>query len=141
MTKEEKIKEAWGEYFACLSNKTKQYILLNNGQVNVYLLPKEDKDMLLEDNDIRRYDSDFICTKTDEGTKFMFRPKSLKGIEDNNGWISLSGEPNEIEWVVNLELYNIKTKEHYFCTDENEFIEIGRFTHYKPIVKSLEPLY
>jgi len=122
MTKEEKIKEAWGTLMPDYTN-----IDLDNGwSLNDFY--EED----INDNDFHTMQIYTPC---------KIRPKSLQGIEDNNGWISLSGEPNEIEYVENLELYNIKTKEHYFCTDEHEFIEIGRFTHYKPIVKSKPPLY
>lgn len=120
MTKEEKIREAWGELY----EKYKKYIDLDGGLFWTHL-----------------YGSDKNTISLDLLGNITYRPKSLQGIEDNNGWISLSGEPNEIEYVENLELYNIKTKEHYFCTDEHEFIEIGRFTHYKPIVKSKPPLY
>nr|WP_317632979.1 hypothetical protein [uncultured Flavobacterium sp.] len=120
MTKEEKIKEAWGDLY----KKYEKFIDSDGGLFWVYL-----------------YDSDKININLDLLGNVTYRPKSLQGIEDNNGWISLLGESNEIEWVKNLELYNIKTKEHYFCTDENEFIEIGRFTHYKPIVKSKPPIY
>lgn len=122
MTKEEKIKEAWGELMPDYTN-----IDLNNGW------------SLDEFNEEYFNDIDFHTQQIYIPCKI--RPKSLQGIENNNGWISLSGEPNEIDTIPNLELYNINTKEYYVCTDPFEFIEIGRFTHYKPIVKSNPPLY
>ena len=38
MTKEEKIKEAQGDLFNKLSQKTSEYILRDEGQVSIYLL-------------------------------------------------------------------------------------------------------
>lgn len=139
MTKEELIKEAWSNQ--CLDQVDKKGWLEVGYCVNGF----DDIEYWLANNFFKRDLSkwEISCSELDNGelVNVKIRPKSLQGIEDNNGWISLSGEPNEIEWVENLELYNIKTKEHYFCTDEHEFIEIGRFTHYKPIVKSKPPLY
>ena len=120
MTKEEVIKEAWGELY----NKYEKYVDLNGGLFWTYL-----------------YDSDKYVVDLDLLDGITYKPKSLRGVEDNRGWIQLTGEPSEIEWIPNLELYNIETKEHYLCADENEFIEIGRFTHYKPIVLSEPPIY
>lgn len=72
---------------------------------------------------------------------FNWLPESLKGLEDNNGWLPLKGKPHEIDHIGRCELYNIETKHHYITTDENEYIELGKFTHYKPFVSSEPPLY
>lgn len=69
----------------------------------------------------------------------LCRPKTLKGIENNNGWTELKGVKNEIThegdiWILNkygnIELWL-----------ESQFLAIGYATHYKPIVKPNLPLY
>lgn len=72
----------------------------------------------------------------------MFRPKSLQGIENNNGWFTLNNIAKEIPIEIdNIELFNINSSEYYISTDTHEFIEIGRFTHWKPLEKSKYPLF
>lgn len=59
----------------------------------------------------------------------------------DNGWIAFKEKINIEHNSLPLELYNVNTKEHYISFDETEFIEIGRFTHYKIIQLSKPPLY
>lgn len=152
-TKEEVIKSAWGELFNTLSDKSKDYILRNNGQVNIYLLTKEDKYILLDQTDIRKENSLFECTKTDEGTKFMFRPKSLSGLDDNNSWIKIESEedlpkePTEcfvydddgdiLSSVLGLDYPTLGLD---YKNEFERFKEEG-ITHYQPIIKPEPPLY
>ena len=71
MTKEEKIQEAYGEYFImCNPNKNGwgKYISIGIG---------------LQSFDIKTNDKD---------ERLLMRPKSLNGIENNNGWIKIESE-------------------------------------------------
>lgn len=75
MTKEEKIKEAWGVYFEHFGEHATKHALENNGYCSVpsitlgLILRSHGEEWLETDKDLKR------------------RPKSLQGIEDNNGWI------------------------------------------------------
>lgn len=94
-----------------------------------------EKDQLTNDLNYKKYsesDSDF---KT-----MLCRPKSLQGIESNNGWIRIESEEQydelengEYEW------YNINNRKY----DKGDLWSYGIFTHYKivPIIKSDAPLY
>jgi hypothetical protein len=142
MTKEEKIKEAWGEYWGLFNYNTQKRILESNGSVDYFLLSKEEKeDTEVLIGDIRKLE----CTKTDEGTARYFRPKSLKGIENNNGWNKIESEddlPTDTEvkyWGANqngvfegiifpFESISIKYKNK-------------TLTHYQPIQEPKPPLY
>jgi len=68
------------------------------------------------------------------------RPKSLQGIENNNGWIKIESEAQydelengEYEW------YNINNGKY----DKGDLWTYGVFTHYKivPIIKINPPLF
>lgn len=74
----------------------------------------------------------------------LCRPKTLKGIEDNNGWTKIESEDD---------LPTDKTTQYSACKDKKIFqstvncgtvkhwFNIGKITHYQPIKKQLEPLY
>lgn len=68
-------------------------------------------------------------------------PKSIEGIENNNGWIRIepdgSNLPDSSEVVKWINIYSGDSKQ--FCIDDR--IEIGDFTHYKPITAELKPIY
>lgn len=68
------------------------------------------------------------------------RPKSLQGIETNNGWIEMKNKPNELPCIP-MELYNILTKKHYVSTIATEYIPLYEYTHYKPLELSKPPIY
>lgn len=121
MTKEEKIKEAYGKHWQNVKN-----CICENGWVN--------RDVLIID-DINDFDTKSFFTINDS-----VRPKSLKGIETNNGWIKIESEEQydelengEYEW------YNINNGKY----DKGDLWTYGIFTHYKivPIIKSDAPLY
>lgn len=70
-----------------------------------------------------------------------FRPKSLSSIENNNGWIRIepdgSNLPTSEEVVKWINFYSGDSKQ--FCIDDR--IDVGDFTHYKPIKEELKPVY
>ena len=130
MTKEEKIKECWGS----LWGEVKSHID-ENGFVS--------EGVLMPDNFCRNNDVQYIAPNFE-----YWRPKSLSGIENNNGWIKIESEddlPKDYSteqfylWLwTNNGFYEMqdykKWKLHY------DHLEI---THYqlKPIVKPKPPVY
>ncbi|SNB26555.1 hypothetical protein NO004_40068 [Flavobacterium psychrophilum] len=67
-----------------------------------------------------------------------WRPISLKGIENNNGWIKI-GEDNLIHFEGDL--WGVTKNKEVFFFSTDEFIEKGLLTHYQPIIKPNLPLY
>ena len=84
------------------------------------------------------------------GDMYLWRPKSLQGIESNNGWISINsekdlpGEDLDVHIVFKKDGGNFQT---FGVWDKrlNSFwsgaMKIGIPTHYQPIVKPLKPIY
>jgi hypothetical protein len=128
--KEQKIKEAYGEYWETV----KDYVG-ENGWINDFYLPyniNKEKFPL-------------------EHFANLWRPKPLSGIENNNGWIRIESEADlpkeniDIDWYYGGRFLNnkdfielsyrldfVKIKEHY----KNKII-----THYQPIFKTEKPIY
>ena len=138
MTKEEKIKEAWGVYFEHLSEHATKHALENEGFCYV---PACTLGLIL-----RKYGEEWLETNKD----LKNRPKSLKGIETNNGWIKIESEDdlpkdeNIVEfWVYDDEeivsakfMYESKRWYH----DVNLNLRLFP-THYQPIFKPKPPIY
>lgn len=128
MTKEEKIKEAWGVYY----NMFHKYIK-KDGTLS---------EMHLTNNQCNIFYNDENIEVVEKGSDYWYyRPKSLQGIEDNNGWISLLNNEEEFYDYGEVELFNINTREYYICTDRHEPIELDSFTHFKPFERSKYPLF
>ena len=72
-----------------------------------------------------------------------FRPKSLRGIENNNGWIKIQSEedlPKEdgFYWVIDSEASEVVDR--YFEKGNHDFFK--QFSsHYHPVIKPDLPLY
>lgn len=131
MNKEEKIKEAYGEYW----DKMKLWINID-GWFN--------KNAFFNKNFFFKYDdlNLFFYHKED----FMI-PISLKGIENNNGWIKIESEndlPDNIEglWEVvrNGEQIFIELLKDNKQRLYKDFLKDG-ITHYKIKEKSQPPIY
>ncbi|WP_312922553.1 hypothetical protein [Empedobacter brevis] len=124
MTKEEIIKEAWGECWNKLPKEAQEKALKNNGFVSQYF-----EDLLTIDKRERKL--------------FEIRPKSLQGIENNNGWIKIVSEKD----LPKTEMQDC------FIMDKKLGVIVGRFTlseknillenatHYQPIEKPKPPIY
>lgn len=121
-TKEEVIKDAWGHN-------------IPNGGIDENGWSK--KSIRYEYFDLKGYDSQNYL----EGA--YIRPKSLKGIGDNNGWIAIDDK---------IKVDNGKYWVRFFNPDTNiESLEVINVlhgvidyyfaTHYQPINKPLKPLY
>jgi hypothetical protein len=124
MTKEEKIKEAYGEYWNLVKD-----LVRNDGSLSeaVWL------------------GSSINLPYHDYSTGY-YRPDTLWGITDNNGWIKFEGNPpKESNW------YWIKTKNDtlvaYWANHKNIFVDndssfyFNAVTHYQPVRKPKPPLY
>lgn len=124
MTKEEKIKEAWGQLIPDYTN-----IDLNNG----WSLDEFNEGYFDEDK--------FHTMQIIQPCKI--RPKTLNGIESNNGWIKIKSEddlPKEdgIYWVKDRFRENVYQQS--FCKDLiKSWLEVC--THYQPIFKPEPPIY
>ena len=77
----------------------------------------------------------------------FFRPKSLQGIENNNGWIKIESEEDlpKNDMYVHI-IFNKKVNIAFLCNGELynpnkvKYYKKG-VTHYKPIEESTLPIY
>lgn len=119
--KQEAIKKAYGEYWEdvrrCIDEK-------GWCSFNLKTYFKED----LIDSKVYR-------------DKFLYRPKSLKGIENNNGWIKIDDfvkYTNETFWLFNSHINDLYQGQLF----DDDMFPINRYaTHYQPIEKPLKPIY
>lgn len=139
MTKQEKIQEAYGEYW----QESKSFINENGwintkewlGGIGNTQIFNKIKGIELECMD--NYDHKYC---------YWFRPKSLQGIETNNGWIKVESEDdlpkeiyNSIYWVASQNGWIENTI--YSSTSIEQKYKNGTCTHYKPIEKPEQPIY
>ncbi|WP_312557888.1 hypothetical protein [Empedobacter brevis] len=136
MTKEEIIKEAWGELF----EKYEDRISLEDG----YLHYKSSK--VLKEVQSVFQNVQFMPG----GGVSIFRPKSLQGIEHNNGWIKIQSEedlPNEkgdywVIWDGKIVIqYWHSSNFPYADTQKQNSDWMKIVTHYQPIEKPKPPIY
>lgn len=80
--------------------------------------------------------------------KLLYRPKSLQGIENNNGWIKIESEDDlPKEGMHHSILLDSDCINGYRNYDVIVFYEVNsryrkkEISHYKPIEKPLKPLY
>ena len=136
----EAIEKAYGESYEICNpdeNGWCKYKVISHGVSNKKH-PKDD--FHLED--------EFYEIKNNYGYgEFDWRPKSLKGIEDNNGWIKIKSEddlklpdgdygfilPNQKEVLIG----KVRKGE----TTLNGVITYQGITHYYPIIKPKPPIY
>lgn len=115
MTKEEAIKEAYGEYYDKLKN-----VITSNGWVSIHHMQEENVELDFE-----------IKTEYEDGFPSDYaRPKSLQGIEDNNGWVNIENQND---------LPNIYTECHFEL--QNKDIQIGAYVDHKNIFVGLDEQY
>lgn len=138
------IKEAYGIYW----EKVKDYVDSNDGWCSDNVYYKKECPVISE------IERDTTYTRKDDGERmvdcFNWRPKSLSGIEDNNGWIIIESEedlPKEYcscwvivdEVIINKPLhFNPFTKRF---DDGQLFQEYLWFSHYQPTIKPKPPIY
>jgi hypothetical protein len=129
MSKEIKIREEYGGFWNQLHINAKECALKHNGLINSILTnaPKEIE-----------HDYKDRC----------YRPKSLQGIENNNGWIKIESEADLPKENLDCWFYNsygmfrgyFNKKQGFFYDEKYEVIRYD-LTHYKPIEKPLLPIY
>ena len=119
MTKQEKIQEAYGEYW----EKVKDYVY-ENGWCSVR------KKIMFDEISVN------IEMQKD---RYHWRPKSLKGIETNNGWTILKGNKNEIQ--VEGDIWNLNRHGELELCIQNQFLPVVYATHFRPITKPQPPIY
>ena len=122
MTKEEKIKEAYGENY-------NPHNIDENGWMKYSLWMHFFKKV---DADYDEFDN----------RNMVVRPNSLTGIENNNGWIKIESEddlPKESSnyWIFQSDLRTVTMKDFY---DNKKYYGV-KATHYRPIVKPKPPIY
>ena len=136
MTKEEKIKEAWGYAWDFIDGHVKENAL-HCGWVHKLNINIHFNELNIE---LQQHYTD----------KWLYRPKSLQGIENNNGWIKIESEEdlpkdeNIVEfWVYDdkeivLAKFMYESKRWYHDVNLN----LRLFpTHYQPIEKPKPPIY
>jgi hypothetical protein len=120
MKKQEKIREAYGEEHW---EAVKDY-LDENGWCNAFF------------GIAGLFQHDVIFKK---GLIVKWRPKTLAGIENNNGWIKIESEDDLPKdgwhWAKSIIPDNDIWETHY------EDFKVGFHTHYQPIVKPQPPIY
>ena len=128
--KQEAIKNAYGEYW----EQVKDYVN-ENGWCDVSKYSK-----------IKDIEPEFSDIENKIGV-FDMRPKSLQGIENNNGWIKVESEADlpkndDDYWVMTSikddEVQQLSNLIVIRCLNLEKNIKI---THYKPIEKSKVPIY
>ena len=148
MTKQEVIQKAWGEIWNELPERQKECALKYDGCVSHseyrLELSYDDQNLAIKLNKISKIKDSWLLND-----QFYFRPKSLSGIENNNGWTLI--------WEKVLPFTDI---ECYFITNENR-LYTGKYifktrcfkdyngniypvytiTHYQPIQKPKPPIY
>ncbi len=136
-TKEEVIKEKWIEIIG--EENFKKLNVDENGFEDHYTYAT--KTSSAKEHTEKHFD-------IDKNTG-LIRPKSLQGIESNNGWISINSEkdlPSEDEfyWVFDgLGIYFsfFKSKHKEFIDQTDNECAFYNITHYQPIVKPLKPIH
>jgi hypothetical protein len=127
MTKQEKIREEWGE----LWETVKDYVD-ENGFVNCV---KNKKIKLIS----------FFHVSEIEFNGNLVRPKSLSGIENNIGWIKIESKddlPKENGYFMCLYQDGEIIPHHFSINSEfDRELFLQEFTHYQPIVKPKPPIY
>lgn len=132
MTKKEIIAKAYGEH-----RETVKDFVDENGWVKTWdliqilgIVPKDGFEVKIKGKKIKHQDN-------------LHRPKSLTGIETNNGWIKIESEADlPKEEGLYFTMRRDKTKieiTHFFFDYAKEFKRLA--THYQPIVKPEPPIY
>ncbi|MCT4181938.1 hypothetical protein HZP54_18525 [Elizabethkingia anophelis] len=129
--KQQAIKAAYGEHWDKLSEEAKNFVLGNDGYIRYWHWSHFNMG----------FDFDFK-------TGGLYRPKSLSGIETNNGWTRIESEedlpkPKGVEDVlVIIETGEITVENSMSLND----IEVRRYwlrtiSHWQPFIKPNLPLY
>jgi len=132
MIKQEKIQDAYGIHWEFYKDKVDE-----NGWVDCRKIG--------HGNLIAQFD-----TKDIQFQKHKQRPKSIQGINDNNGW-ALGAPPKDGGefWIIEayfkepIHVCNVEYYDEYFATIDGIDFQFSQreITHYQPIKKPLKPIY
>lgn len=133
MTKQDKIKEAWGQYYQLVKNELDEH-----GRYSYY-----------DDNSIKRKSKlwQFENIETHKISNLnLLIPSSIKGIENNNAWIKIESEsdlPKETGhfWVCNKINNQIEVDYMDWDYESNAERWMEFNSHYQPIVQPKPPIY
>lgn len=131
MTKQEKIIEAYGEYWKCFKN-----VVDENGFVwqSTFFYP--DSEMFKDGIEIQ-------AKGFEPDGRVKWRPKSLQGIENNNGLIKIESESDvpKTGYYEVIERESGKQTRGIISNDLAAEECIKYYSHYQPIQKPLKPIY
>lgn len=123
-TKEEVIKEAYGNDWIRLSEQTRDLALNNYGRIPFFKLEKYSSDS-----------PEYI-----DCSKGFIVPKSLQGIEDNNGWIKIESEADLPKEEFNSVWIKHNDGDVLIIQCSNKYL-LKNTTHYQPLIKPKPPIY
>ena len=125
--KQEAIKKAYSEHW----DKVKDYV---------------DENGWASYPNVQKHDYDFGKLEFKDGCTFL-RPESLKGIENNNGWIKIESEKdlpkdNKDYWVMtNMKEDSIQQLSNLISIRCLNLVKNIKVTHYQQIEKPKPPIY
>lgn len=138
-TKQEVIEKAWIDFIGQdLFEKCKDKIDLIDGKLSAQYL------CFYRDFVDREFDDNFYDRFSGSNDSY-WRPKSLKGIEDNNGWLLSDELPENAPIDQQFELGKFISENDFYILDRPvgldelhiKFKDV--FTHFRPIEKHLPP--
>lgn len=100
--------------------------------------------------DSHSFPSEYVIAQTtlqrgEDPMDFSARPKSLIGIEDNNGWIRIEPDGSNLPDIhidfIWLRKLDGETKDKFHINGHSKSDIIKGYTHYKPITPELKPIY
>lgn len=129
MTKEEKIQEAYGDCWEYLHVAARKCALKNNGWISQIIEHAPDELDLEFEN-------------------MAYRPKSLQGIENNNGWIKIESEedlPKSVNVMYRIGMFLNDGRFHQdknLCNHKTALEALSwNYTHYQAVTESYPPIY
>lgn len=144
MTKQEIIKKSWGDLWEKLHEEGQKEAYNNNGWTAPYLWSGK-----TVSESKKNYNSDINASSIDldyQGVPaYLLRPKSLRGLETNNGWTKIESEDD-------LPKYNSGGKFKCFTELGNEVdlnggnavrnaYKFSDVTHYRLMKEDAKPIY
>lgn len=135
MTKEEKIAEAYGEHYYAV----KDHMLLNGWVRNKVISRNTTNGMEYDNFGYNLSDVDSIHFSGDGA--FSWRLKSLRGIDNNNGWTKSKDQLPEKSGVYEV-FWKLEKVKMFF--NGSKFIRNEIYkepSHWRAIIESPDPLY
>lgn len=139
MNKQEVIRKAWLEF---LNEEDFNNLILDDDGFSNYQCRRYINQSRWNDLYSRTKKGSILKT----GSDLVYRPKSLAGIENNNGWIKIENEADLPKDLVECYAYDEDGDITYFTfnlspNSDYELMKEQGITHYQPIVKPKPPIY